>query len=113
MNYDEMLAGPEMDMAIGRLMGYDYREYTKLPGNFAVYGCPFACDAEDFTPSTNIAHAWEVVQKVTGDRRVDAFELSWDDLGWVVATMDWTYWVRADTAPLAICRAALKAMDRI
>ena len=75
-------------------------------------------DSDDFQPSTDIAAAWEVVEKV---REHFNFELDGDDV--------WQVWFRpfrmrdgyrvyygiavsdsGDTAPLAICLAALKAV---
>ncbi len=81
-------------------------------------------DPRAFDPSTNIAHAWEAVVKIAGTTR-DGL-----DVEFVVEAMGAQHGVMArvhvvdeegrgaceiaaevaDTAPLAICRAALKAV---
>ena len=59
--------------------------------------------------STNIAHAWEVVEKMKSLGHA-LFQLQqWSD-GWV-ATFDHRKPGCADTAPLAICTAALAAQS--
>lgn len=62
--------------------------------------------------STDIAAAWEVVEEVWVDAR---FNLEWHRGTWVAGEYDhhegvFVYEAEADTAPLAICRAALKAV---
>jgi hypothetical protein len=54
--------------------------------------------------STSISAAWEVVEKM---RHLDPM-VSWDDPKWEVSFSD--VWAIADTAPHAICLAALKAV---
>ena len=115
---DTLPAGREMDALVAeKVMGlervgylYKYREYTESPRNVNM--------SEKDIPSysTSIAPAWEVVERL-------------HDLEWVVeVTIDngvgryckiWKMGNKgreiiyeeldADTAPLAICRAALKA----
>ena len=70
-------------------------------------------NAQDFVfaPSTNIADAWEVVEKfVTADHR-DGYDvqLSARSDGWMCCIFPYEPVEGADTAPLAICLAALKA----
>ncbi len=71
--------------------------------------------------STSISAAWEVVEKLIADSHIVALGVSWDaakdhwkflmrDFGEIVNT---EYWPSAPTAPLAICRAALKAVDSL
>lgn len=70
----------------------------------------------DFAPSTNIAHAWEVVEKLIGSLPEGDLHIEHHgDTGWGVSSCyggkHWDDWVFAKTLPLAICRAALKAMQ--
>ena len=76
-------------------------------------------NADECVPcySTDIAAAWQVVEKFTeGDglgyffiERVQNKSQGWDE-GWVASADDFDTQVEADTAPLAICLAALKAV---
>jgi len=86
-------------------------------------------DFPAFAPSSDIASAWEVVEKMTlvstGDGFAPVFELNnekknWDEKEWCAMFFDrWhcAHWpvgqeqvrAHADAAPLAICLAALKA----
>jgi len=61
--------------------------------------------------STHIADAWVVVDKLNGNNFFYSFEFSKDDKDWMC---EWwqrdnlePIWATAETAPLAICRAAL------
>ncbi len=92
-----LTAGPELDRIVAeRVMGLtdasddDYRAWQ---------------------PSTNIAHAWEVVERLrpTGARLIlTDYGPDWDA---VFRRSDDTYeCAQADTAPLAICLAALRAV---
>jgi hypothetical protein len=78
-----------------------------------------------FAPSTNIADAWEVVEKLGRWRGFDfmlvmpnpeqTFHLHTYEAGWYEATNDGPerrVVSDADTAPLAICLAALKAVSQ-
>ena len=75
--------------------------------------------------STNIADAWEVVEKIgrsiTPNRYSVNFIIEWDRLaaewraGWAYYSDDgpeYDFVGEADTAPLAICLAALKAVGK-
>ena len=134
MNYDEMPAGPELDALVAeKVMGLEWREW--IP-----YGAPqgwFPKDAptlnwrdekdraydppEDKADlpaySFDIAAAWEVVEKL---------DLAWwpeigrmTDGSWYCeicrgadepSKVGWPLRAVASEAPLAICRAALKAV---
>ena len=61
-------------------------------------------------PSTNIEAAWEVVERVK-DWRITLSGGEYEGDGWSVGVTNNTdtYYGLADTAPLAICLAALKA----
>jgi hypothetical protein len=135
MNYDTMEAGREMDALVAeKVMGWTkgIREgmppvwYTPEPDGMwyvhrlCVTWCPSAPD--------RISDAWEVVEKLTAGGN-GCFELQRDFGGrfnasfYIVLSDDdprgedgrygnWQYECEdADTAPLAICRAALKAME--
>lgn len=73
--------------------------------------------SSQFSPSTNIEHAWEVVEKMKdlpygpGDSN-PIFELR---IWWSSGTQKWScrtwfYEASAETAPMAICLVALKAV---
>jgi hypothetical protein len=88
------------------------------PGKFPIGNCYNHDD--DWTPSTNMAHAWDVVASRYGWRAV----LWQTSAAWACVLMPrnaaWTLDMAAcdprradaDTAPLAICRAALAAVAR-
>ena len=65
-----------------------------------------------WSPSTDIAAAWQVVEKFTDNFQMDNFGAE-DGKVWrvFIVSNDSGDYVKgqADTAPLAICRAALKA----
>lgn len=155
MNIDEMSAGPEMDLLIAvKVMGWEdgalsdpvaraegdwiNRKAIESTGNGRVRR-----SKRTFHPSGNIAHAWEVAERIRALSALNpprtAAELEElpekeKDRAW---EEDWIYpWVEvavlrddgytvtvfhsddeviarseADTAPLAICRAALKAVS--
>ena len=60
--------------------------------------------------STDIAAAWEVVEKLRGDR-ITVGVTAYDRDVECEIHIGGLHTVRAETAPLAICRAALKAVD--
>lgn len=73
----------------------------------------FEEDAKDFCPSTDIAAAWEVVEQIREILSDPTIFISSVFGGWCVELRRWGS-ARADvetreTAPLAICLAALKA----
>ena len=111
-------AGAEMDALVAeRVMGWlrigpdePYRFHKEMggiigpdgrPARFAAGEIPF-----DWFPSTRIADAWDVVEKLAGGlEEGDRFEVI--RLGETVWRAGFTIFVTADTAQLAICRAAL------
>ena len=111
-----LTAGRELDALVAeKVMGlervgylYKYREYTESPGHGNM-------SEKDIPPySTSIAAAWEVVEKLAYEGKA-AFALEflkYEPKTWVaefgIGVFDEG---KADTAPLAICRAALKAND--
>lgn len=118
MNIDELPAGPELDDLVAtRVMGwkretkdFDGGSWTRWnrPGESGTWhpANPVLRGEDWFSPSTNIAHAFEVVEKIR-DRFHVHLEANGTS-GWhCVLNGDWT---TADTLPLAISRAALKAV---
>lgn len=122
-----MKAGAELDMAMALgPMGYNKSTValgdpnSSVPGKCTIRSKPDAPAEYDrwtiFEPSTNIAHAWEVVAKMREDH---------DHMFVVIELSDETYagllhyreliipseLTKADTAPLAICLAALRATE--
>lgn len=91
------------------------------------------CGHTRWSPSTSISAAWEVVDKLHGHHECAGYghcvQLHKDPCGdrsfldWKCRFMGWanpsgtaggpeaTQWFRADTAPLAICLAALRACN--
>ncbi len=117
---DNAPAGPELN----RFIAERVMEWTWVTGSDVTMTLPFWSTADvdrdaTWSPSTNIAHAWEVVEK----RWPGEFGLMRNPAGqWVAGRLGCTdngvlyiddgdagY---ADTAPLAICRAAAKAVIR-
>ena len=69
----------------------------------------------DFEPSTDIAAAWQVVEKMSSRKDWDEHPVcivrnyAFKDM-WTVELRDYDFDATAETAPLAICRAALLAV---
>ena len=109
-----MKAGRELDALIAeKVMGWkvNYDNWTVAKPHFSkpdTFWCVSlkAGDWAAFTPSTQIADAWLVVEKLIGQYE------------FMVQAIDGERWIavffheaEADTAPLAICLAALKAVE--
>jgi hypothetical protein len=117
MTYDAMPAGAEMDKLIAqRVMGYEWeRAHATIVGSQVVFGTTWQTKSSfPWKPSTDIAQAFEVVKRlhqITGNSVMIMYSKDQTNCELEFAadggssTMD-TY---AETAPLAICRAALKA----
>lgn len=106
----DLPAGPEMDRLIAeKVMGWTLNEDGNWIDGEGEYRYPspesFA-GLSAFGPSTNIAHAWQVVERM---REIIRPSIEYvDGLGWR-ADFETSYgW--GETAPLAICRAAIAAM---
>lgn len=109
MEIDEMQAGPELDALVGEFMGEPKcdRHHTYGECFHGFFGKPY---------STDIAAAWEVLEKLRDlDMFCDLTASYYDPV-----RKRWTKWTvelndkddskfEDDSAPLAICRAALKA----
>lgn len=119
MNYNEMTAGSELDRLVAELvMGWRidtardaWWGYERgMVGNDRPTVHP-----SNWKPSTNIAHAWEVVEKMR--ERFSAVEVKSIDRTYAClieensGEVDEHYVASAEapTAPLAVCRAALLA----
>ena len=88
---------------------------------FKDYNRPWVEDPIAFEPcppySTNIEHAWTVVEKLLTKLPNEDFHIEhWkanESSGWRVSTCfelgKWKDWVEAETLPMAICKAALRA----
>jgi hypothetical protein len=120
----KMAAGPEMDKAVVRLMGWKFLLTSRNgkvehweDGDGDWFGVGESRLTRLWSPSTDIAAAWEVVEKV----RTLGFEWSFDSNGGSGGVFRWRaiVWVddlspdfkaRDAEMPLAICRAALLAV---
>lgn len=116
-----MVEGRELDALIAeKVMGwFDYYPHFSTEHHFSGWFAEVPKDKlgicmadEDWSPSTDIAAAWEVVEKVDADLDARCVDV-WRDAN------HWNFSIHydkrvsiasADTAPLAICRAALLAV---
>jgi hypothetical protein len=118
----ELKAGPELDTLVAeKVMGWQRFRLAQLPYGPEFWGGDDP-DAEGpfvhaWKPSTDIAAAWQVVERFRDKRRHLAGEIfiipyegiyrcHLNDADGMRTTAD------ADTAPLAICRAALAALGQ-
>lgn len=126
---DNLEAGPELDTLIAeRVMGWvvgpeEYvHGHNMHVGSFERSWVGSKCDGRTwlvggFKPSTDIAAAWQVVEKLKGNPGDDLKDWHWnpeivwldDNRGWAVVFNEQE--ASAPTAPLAICRAALRAIS--
>lgn len=101
---DQMPAGPELDAIIAeKVMGW-----KRVPGTESgAWMDPCTNDGRmgSWSPSTDIAAAWEVVEKLK-------LSLIPTNKGWIVSQHHLFEgpFGEDETAPLAICRAALAAI---
>jgi hypothetical protein len=116
----ELPAGRELDALIAeKVMGWRFM-HDGL-GNMRWYQDTVAIDGygpnhwggyRDFSPSTDIAAAWEIVKKMRA-RGIPlrlVLVCAPGDPEWWYASFEANGWqVESNTAPLAICRAALRA----
>lgn len=112
------MTNQEIDRAVAKLMGWKESESGLL-------WTPTYHTIADWSPSTNIAHAWEVAMKVSSMASDVHFTLLKFTTNYLAAFRTprscdcngsdkeafFNEFVSAHTAPLAICRAALKAME--
>ena len=127
MDIDKMEAGPEMDALVAELMGYICTGNTP-EGKPLMYedGSDVLividdkwtprCPHRRFLPSTDISAAWPVVEKMqSNDWFFDVYDTSSHELN-----VSFIYYTAGENVrgeaceksmPLAICRAALKAVE--
>lgn len=127
MDYDELKAGPDLDKLVAeRVMGWHLVDINTGDVPYWVWfdsNSHLQTEAVLWKPSEWISCAWQVVEKWIKDFDIpghDPFILMCNPKGlWECSfNVEWTWEgpemldtiVRADTAPLAICRAALKAV---
>ena len=106
---DNLEAGPELDRRIILdVMGWKPWEGEFCQGMSGEFWCIGSLDYEtpQFCPSTDISAAWEVAGKLNGF----SIGRSGGDGSWMCSCHGAL--AQAETAPLAICRAALKAVRR-
>jgi hypothetical protein len=109
---NEAPAGPAMDAAVAEVLGWEnlhWEEVDRGPNHYAPEGWwgdgPNGECYLDRSYSTDIAAAWELAEKY----RHGGFGVGWSESwGMPYCMMDDAY-EYAETAPLAICRAFLKA----
>lgn len=112
MRIDEMQAGRKMDKAVS--------QYVFGNTEFVCRNCEddyHVVDRQDLTAyipvpnySTDIAAAWEVLNKFTHKKPcINYLNDLWNPVGWH-CHIDGHHAEGCDTAPLAICRCALMAM---
>jgi Phage ABA sandwich domain len=126
MDIDKLEAGPELDALVAReVMGWDafgldelWHIKGKRSTDVTEWGTPHACEGVTtnlmWRPSTDIASAWAVVEKMH-ERHCVHLD---GGLGWGCKISDaggltqatWSVVANAETAPLSICIAALKAV---
>ncbi len=127
MRIDEMPAGREMDKAIGQhIFKYWVDHYDKdyaencyyclmdgsgdavIPGFYGERKSEEEAWADCPEFSTDIAAAWEVLNKFTHKKPcINYLNDLWNPVGWH-CHIDGHHAEGCDTAPLAICRCALK-----
>lgn len=120
-----MPAGPEMDRLVAeKVMGWTARD-NRLSGGYLFgwakpdgsWGACAISGSNAWSPSTDIASAWAVVEKAmasNGCASVQSTGFEWDRR-FIARIQFGTCFTTdrsalADTAPLAICRAALMAL---
>lgn len=119
MKYDELDAGPEMDrLCVEKVMGWQKEKWDRN-GNRSS-GVLWSTEEgarhpAAFCPSTNIAHAWEVVERMRQRslfanvmQRQEVAHCTFEDYD----GLEVSRW-KAKTAPLAICKAAIKASGEL
>lgn len=123
---NDQLAGRALDALVAeKVMGWNLADRRRLRWGEGpdcwITGDDEAPTRQWFAPSIDIASAWKVVEKLDafGGGGVLYLYLSRDaEDGWAARFYAWgasescqAEWSKADTAPLAICRAALAIME--
>lgn len=120
----------ELDVRIAEALGWKVIRYEdggisvqpvqRYPYTTHIVYCPEDPPMANWNPSTDIAAAWELVEWFA-KHRGDGFFLIQDWHGPITAGsgyykasfLDQAHWANAPTAPEAICRAFLAAMNDI
>lgn len=106
---DQMQAGQELNDRIATGVMW----WTLDPGEGGWHTPAGFRPVSEFDPSTNIAHAWEVVEKMAVDGFIPRIGNHGAGHWWVTVQFQQgaiQHTASANTAPLAICRAALKTI---
>lgn len=115
---DQLPAGPEVDRLVAEgpmrwtrksvilVNDEEETEHYETGGPRGAFGESNLRSVDDFNPSTNIAHAWEVVEKMTA--MGEFVGVMWNGQQWECALNK--VMRKADAAPMAICLAALAAL---
>lgn len=118
MNYDEMESGPEMDRAVAeKVMRWSHVPDGEITeGGWAPKGevVP-VCLRTEWAPSMRIESAWEVVEKMMRLGFLPRIGNHGEGFWFVTVTFGYgaiQHTCQGATAPLAICRAALKAKEQ-
>jgi hypothetical protein len=105
-----MKAGRELDALVAeRVMGWTYKPFYNGGGEWSHNGKLVAFGGLDGGSlpkySSSIADAWQVVEKLKADG--NNVWVEWAGKVWVCGATSVFPDIEADTAPLAICKAAL------
>ncbi|HJU05047.1 MAG TPA: hypothetical protein VJ692_07810 [Nitrospiraceae bacterium] len=128
----DLLAGKELDVLIGRLMGWKYpnHRHVRFEDSGSGLWLVWISDAEQpnvpeqdlglwesYTPllkySTTISGAWQLVESVFFNRYIFSLSRSVSGTKWLCSFImtESEYFAEAETAPLAICLAAIRALQ--
>ena len=105
----------ELDFAVAdKVMGWHQRPQVCGKQKLIVWQTGFgAYDLYAFSPSTDIADAWRVVGRMRGNGARFRFQMSEHHSVATFIVGDVFGEVTGKTAPLAICKAALEAMEAL
>lgn len=107
MDIDNMPAGCTLDKLVAeKVMGWREEDgyYYDVKGGIRSL-------LYDFNPSVDIASAWEVVEKLDLFRKYYLTHDSIDEWSIYLHDYDMEWFAGGPTAPVAICRAALRKLD--
>lgn len=107
-----MKAGHELDILVAnKVFGWEYDEFLAMFYTKDETVC--IPRHSNFRPSTNIADAWKVVEKIHATDNT-WLHLAFDESEsfWLARFSDRLNFIQKETAPLAICLAALKALGQ-
>ncbi|MFS0591750.1 hypothetical protein AB1L05_09120 [Cytobacillus horneckiae] len=100
---DSLIAEKIMNWKVYKYKNIDTCEAIDEEGNIVIVG-------KEFSPSTKIQDAWMVAEKLPYDVKVTKYKDLEPKYQGLVFIPDNVQMVFADTAPMAICLAALKAV---